>query len=363
MSTPVHTARLVLIALLALCADAQHAARAQNATAVANGTAFAKSLAPTSGSQIVNPTGVNPAAWTGQTATPAAVPGQLGKFSTPNVSNTPLTAAKAMGLAGYGNQAVDVCAGYDPNSGDPIQTQTCAAVNFLANKCLSPTTAQGNIMTANGTSQVAAADCAGTYGNAQAHYGYAEQISSNDAIFTVVTGLPTAAPGATQQGCAVQTVVVTPAQYDNVTCSKDNFATAYTCTQTMTARVVVSDLPPLSAPTCDDGAQVKTGTFANGYSGPYCEYDFGPFAGGTRDHACVDLIDFDDQVFINFRSSSSCGPRGCQTTLACYYQAKVTCPVGFTLTGATCTKRGLERTFSDNCGAFTTSAGAPLPQP
>jgi hypothetical protein len=63
--------RIFLLPLL-LCAGA---AFAQSPAQVANGTAFARTLAPTSPSQIVNPAGVNGGTWSGQTAMPTNVQG------------------------------------------------------------------------------------------------------------------------------------------------------------------------------------------------------------------------------------------------------------------------------------------------
>ena len=257
-SNVLKTAAMVLV--LAALAFVPAAASAQSATAVSDGTSFAKSIAPTSSAQIVNPTGVNSTAWAGNATTPTVVPSTLGKFSTPNVSTNPYTSAKAIGLAGYGNQAVANCAAYDPTTGDPTQSQTCAAINFLSNRCLSPTTHQSAVMSANATSATPlAADCAGTYGQAQANYGYSEQESSSDSIFTSISGLSSTASGTIGETCSIQTVVTTPAQYASYTCTKNDSSDEYTCYQYLNASVQTTYTPAQTTTTCTAPAVLQSG--------------------------------------------------------------------------------------------------------
>jgi hypothetical protein len=228
---------------------------AQPASAVSDGTAFAKSIAPTSASQLVNPTGVNSTTWSGNTATPITVPSSLGTFSTPNVSSANYTAAKAIGLGAFGNQAVANCAAYDPTTGDPTQSQTCAAINFLSNQCLSPTTQQSAVMAANATGATPlAANCNGTYGQAQASYGYSEEETASDPIFTNITGLGTTSSAVTGQTCSVQTVVTTPAQYAINNCSKNDSSTEYTCYQYLNTSVTTTTTTATITDSCTSPA-------------------------------------------------------------------------------------------------------------
>jgi hypothetical protein len=234
-------------------------ASAQAASAVSDGIAFAKSIAPTSASQLVNPNGVNSAAWAGSTGTPTAVPGTLGTFSTPNVSTTPYTTAKAIGLSAYGTQATVNCATYNAATGDPTQAQTCAAVNFLTNRCLSPTTKQGAILAANATSTSVTGDCSGTYGQAQASYGFSEQESSSDSIFTSVTNLGSTASSTTSQTCSVQTVVTAPAQYATVNCSKNDSSSEYACYQYLNTSIQTTYTPAQTTDSCTAPAVLQNG--------------------------------------------------------------------------------------------------------
>ena len=288
-------------------------ALAQNAAAVSDGTAFAKSIAPTSSSQLVNPAGVNATTWAGNTGTPTAVPSSLGKFSTPNVSNTPYTSAKAIGLAGYGNQAVANCATYDPATGDATQSQTCAAINFLSNRCLSPTTQQGAIMAANATGATPlAANCAGTYGQAQTNYGYSEQETASDPIFTSVAGLGTTASATAGATCSTQTVVTTPAQYATNTCVKDDTTNEYTCYQYLNTTIETTYTPAQSTATCTSPAVLQNGFCVSQTSTP-APVIYGCPPGQTLEgDTCV---------------SSTNSPAN----------PTYTCPAGYTLSGSTCT--------------------------
>jgi hypothetical protein len=340
-------------------------ATAQNPVAVQQGTAFAKSVAPTSASQVVNPAGVNSGAWGANTATPTAVAPGLGSFSNPDTSNAPYMSASVLGLSGYGNQSVVNCANFVPDPGsDPLQVQSCAAVNFMTNNCLSPTTSQLQIITANGGSHSVSGNCAGTYGQSQAAYGFAGQINGNDAVFSVMTGLPAAVPGETGQSCSVQTVILTPAQYEQDTCAKNNLTGSYTCTQTMTAAVTTLTTPPIASPTCDGGVAQQSGTLPNGYSGPYCEYDSGQYqADQGYPLGCAQLFSFPDQTFEYEHDYFECPEGGCVAEDWCYYAPSQTCPAGYAPQGTQCVMKTLTKSFSDDCGPYTQSAGITLPKP
>ncbi len=300
---------LSLLLALVLPGDAT----AQSAAAVSDGTAFAKSLAPSSSKQIVNPTGVNPAAWTGNTSTPTAVPSSLGKFSAPNTSTDDYTAAKAIGLAGFGNQAVLNCSTYDPTTGDPTQVQTCAAVNFLSNRCLSPTTQQSAVMAANATAATPlASDCTGTYGQASASFGYSEAESSGDAIFGVIAGLPTKSSAATGETCTTQTVVVTPAQYAINTCTKNDSASEYVCYQYLNTSIQTIYTPATTSDSCTAPAVLQDGF-------------------------CVSTTAAPAPVVYGCPPDQSLVGDVCQATSSTPASPVYSCPPGSTLTGSTCT--------------------------
>jgi len=355
----------VLTAALALGCQL---AAAQDPNAVQQGTAFAKTVAPTSASQVVNPTGVNANAWGTNTATPTAVESGLGGFSTPDTSTTPYSQAQVLGLSGYGNQAVFNCANFVAGPGaNPLQVQSCAAVNFLTNNCLSPTAFQQQIITANGGSHGVSGNCDGTYGQAQAAFGFVGQVNWSDSVFSVMTGLPAAVPGETAQTCSEQVVVLKPAQYEQDTCIKNSVSSSYTCTQTMTATVNTTTQPPGYSKSCDaglGGMGEQNGTLRNGYKGPYCEYDTGQYQTDQGyATACADLYAFPDQTLVYENYYYECPEGGCVAESWCYYSPAITCPAGYTLEGTQCVLKTVTKTFSDDCGPYTQSAGITLPNP
>ena len=109
------------------------------AQALQQGQDFAKSIQPTSPSQIVNPSGLR---WATPATVPTAVPSGLGSFSNPATGNATFQDAQGMGLLQLGNTALSRCANWRP-TGDPVKDQECAGVNFLAKRCFTPSDAQG----------------------------------------------------------------------------------------------------------------------------------------------------------------------------------------------------------------------------
>jgi len=308
-STVMMATKVCGLALALVLASTQ--ASAQAASAVADGITFAKSIAPTSASQLVNPNGVNSTAWTGSTSTPTAVPSTLGTFSTPNVSTTPYTTASAIGLSAYGTQATVNCANYNAATGDPTQAQTCAAVNFLTNRCLSPTTKQGAILAANSTSTSVTGDCSGTYGQAQASYGFAEQESSSDSVFTSVTNLGSTASSTTSQTCTVQTVVTTPAQYATVNCTKNDSSSDYACYQYLNTAIETTYTPAQTTDTCTAPAVLQ-----NGY--------------------CVSQSTNPAPVVYGCPPGQTLEGQSCVSTSSSPATPVYSCPAGFTLNGGVC---------------------------
>ncbi|ANB78015.1 hypothetical protein AYM40_37260 (plasmid) [Paraburkholderia phytofirmans OLGA172] len=246
--------RRLLPLLLALCAPAVFA---QSAADVANGTSFANSIAPTSPSQIVNPSGVS-SAWSGSTTTPTTVPSGFAGFSNPNTSSSALTAAKSGSLTALGNQAQIDCASYTPGS-DPYQNQYCAAVNFLNNQCMQPTTGEASVLGKTGTVQGTSANCAGTYGAGQSQFGYGNQVTPSDPIFSGTQNLGNTASNTLTQTCSTQTVVTTPAQYATNTCIVSTDEEDNTCSQYLNTTITNSINQALSTTSCPDGGTLQAG--------------------------------------------------------------------------------------------------------
>lgn len=235
-----------------------HGAFAQSASDVSDGTAFANSIAPTSTSQIVNPTAVSSTAWSGSTAVSSTVPSGLGGFSTPVNDSTALTTAQSSGLTAMGDQAQIDCANYVAGT-DAYQNQYCAAVNFLNNQCMQATTGEQSVLGTTGTTQGATTNCAGTYGAGQSQFSYSDQVTSSDPMFAVTSGLATAAADTLTQTCTAQTVVTSPAQYETDTCTVSQDEEDNSCSQSLNTTVTNSVQEALSTTSCDSGQTAENG--------------------------------------------------------------------------------------------------------
>jgi hypothetical protein len=234
---------------------ATHFACAQSATDLANGTSFAKTIAPTSPSQIVNPSGVS-SAWSGQTSTPTTVPSGLAGFSNPNTDSTLLNTARSGSLSAMGNQTMIDCASYVPGS-DQYKNQDCAAVNFLNNQCMQATTGEQSVLGKTGTTHVTSANCAGTYGAGQSQFGYGNQVTPTDPIFTGTLNLGNTAGNVLSQTCSTSTVVTTPAQYANNTCIVSTDEEDNACSQYLNTTVTNSIDQALSTTSCPGGGTLQ----------------------------------------------------------------------------------------------------------
>jgi hypothetical protein len=258
-------------------------ARAQNAIVTQQGTDFAHSIAPSSAAQVVNPTGVNATAWSGSTATPTAVPPNLGAFSNPTTSTNTYTSAQSVGLGGLGNQALDDCANFVPTpNSDPLKVQACAATNFLTNHCMSPDTVQTGVLSNLSMSWNTAGNCAGTYGQGVRNFNFQNQITNSDPMFTGTASLKTTAPPQVTPNCSTQTVQITPPQYATETCIVQSNATPQYCSQTLQVTVT-----PIHG-TCTPPNSLYTGQF----SGPALGVDWWTVTAGCAPTAGTSSIPF-----------------------------------------------------------------------
>ncbi len=207
---------------------------AQDANVMSQGTTFGNSIAPTQAGQIVNPGAVNHNAWGNNTSASTTTPSGLGGFSTPHTQGTDLEQAKSIGLAGLGNAAMDRCANYVP-TGDPTKDQECAAVNFLSQRCLTPSTKQAQIIGKAGVgshqAQLLSSYCTGSYGKGANQFDFKDQITEGDSVFSSITGAQNHAGTATGQICTQKTVVVEPALVENNACMKSVNTDQVSCSQ------------------------------------------------------------------------------------------------------------------------------------
>ena len=203
---------------------------AQNPAGMAQGTAFGNTIAPTSNSQVVNPAAVNSTAWSNGTSVSTSVPQNLGGFSSPTNNTSLYTSAQGMGLLNLGTQAQNDCANY-VSTGDPAQDQKCAAINFLSGRCLSASQSQSEILGKLGTSQTAATNCAGTYGQGQQAFNFKDQVTATDPVFTSFGSAASGANTVAGSTCAPQSVQVSPAKYSLNNCTVTNSAAQESCSQ------------------------------------------------------------------------------------------------------------------------------------
>lgn len=226
-----------LLSLVCCLLASTNLAFAQSPQSIADGTAFANSLKPVSPGQIVNPAAVDPKAWTGNVVPAKANTSNMGTWSTPNTSNSTYIANQKQGAVGaLGIQTQVDCKNYVP-TGNAEQDQRCAAINFMANNCIQPTSAQSQVIGSAAGSSLAgtSANCQGTFGN-----GVANQFSLTPADGLLVTQFKSnsANIAAAGGGCVTQTIVTRPATYATHQCIKNQIYDQVSCTQ---------DLDPMCA--------------------------------------------------------------------------------------------------------------------
>ena len=283
------------------------------APAVQQGTAFANSIAPTSSSQLVNPAGVNPAAWGPAASTPSSIPVHLGGFTTPLTTSTAYTAARSGGLTPLGTQAMVSCANFVPSANaDPLQVQACAAVNFMTNNCMTPSTQQAGVIAHLGATQITGGNCYGTYGAGVQSFNMASQVTPADSIFTVVNTLKSTAPAVVANNCTTQNVVTTPAQFALNTCTKNTDTSVENCSQFLSATVVTTQTLANPTESCPNGTLV----------GNYCQAT-------TTGAAAVTYVCPAGQTL---QGNQCIGPNGSTPAIVASY----TCPTGQTLSGTNC---------------------------
>ncbi|MBU9630800.1 hypothetical protein KTE60_16055 [Burkholderia multivorans] len=343
-------------------------ALAQNASDVNNGRTFANSIAPISQTQIVNPAGVNASAWAGQTNMPTSVPSGFAAFSNPNTSSAALTAARGSSLTALGNQAQIDCAAFVPGN-DPYQNQYCAAVNFLNNQCMQPTTGQKSVLGKTGQTISSNANCAGTFGAGQSQFGYGDQVTIDDPMFKVILGLGDSAQDALSTICTPKTVVTQPAQYENNTCVVSIDKEENVCSQYLNATITNSISQALSVESCPDGMTLQGGMclhqvtytpwiscpagyiqsganrdqcvqISNLQGTPYCPGGFGTGHTDNGTMVCVSMSSYPDPP-PNVLNNMPLIDRGLCIGGSCYnpsYLPLQSCPDGYTFDGTQCTK-------------------------
>lgn len=245
---------LRFVAALCMASAPFGMAIAQNATTLSDGKAFAESLAPQSASQIVNPAGVNPAAWsTGSSAIPTSTPSGLGAFSSPLTSSPLYNISGAQGaLSGLGNAKILNCKNYVP-TGDPVADQECAAVKFMNKDCVTLNNSQLQVVGATGVATAPGVDCSDTYGAGQANFGYQNAVTANDSVFHLTQTAQNNASATTAQNCVSTPVITKPAEYETNECTKTVSTDAHICTQELAVAVTTNYSQATPYYTCPSG--------------------------------------------------------------------------------------------------------------
>ena len=231
----------ILFAVLAAPSSYIHAAGESYDQGLSDGTGYAKQIAPSSASQLVNPGVVNSGTWGGST-TQSSVPTGFGGFSNPTTDGTQIYGqANAIGLGGIGVQTQNDCAGYIPGTGGSLRDQQCAAVNFMATNCMQITPSQRQIVGADPISSGSLNNCQGTYGQGAAQFNFAGQLSANDPIFGVVSNTNASNSGSaaqsSSQNCTQQTVTTKPAQSKLANCITSDSTAEQNCSLTLDCTV------------------------------------------------------------------------------------------------------------------------------
>lgn len=323
----------VLICFLVMAAQAVFA---QNSDALNDGVNFGNSIAPTSNRQVVNPGAVNSNAWAGNASTPMSVPKGLGGFSTPKTDVSVYNAATTGGLTSLGNKAQNDCQDFTPGN-DPLRNQECAAVNFLSNKCITPSSGQASILGSLGNSQTAqSAACDGTYGQGSQKFNFKDQLTESDPLFDPIRDLKTKAASVMGQVCTEKTVITEPAQFDTNICVKSSTTDLVSCSQYLNMTITTSKEAATVTNSCNDGTLV----------GSFCQKT--STGEGTPFYAC--------EAGYTLSGSS------CKKTVSTSAKPNYYCPSGSTLSGSNCISSNNVSTpaliASYSCPAGATLSGA-----
>ena len=317
---------------------AAHLAFAQNSVALNDGMNFGHSIAPTSNRQIVNPGAVNAQAWSGNTAAPTTAPAGLGGFSTPKTDTSVYNTATIGGLTGLGNKAQIDCQGFTPGN-DPLRNQECAAVNFLSNKCITPSSGQASILGSFGNSQLAqSAACEGSYGKGTQQFNFNDQVTQSDSIFDSMRGLKSKAASASEQVCTEKTVITEPAAFEFNTCVKSSTTEAVSCSQYLNMSVTTSKEAATATNSCKDG--VLVGNFcqksSTGAASPVYACPAGATLSGTN---CLQSTSISAKPNYYCAAGSTLSGLNCvsvNNTTTPALIASYSCPAGATSSGANC---------------------------
>lgn len=254
------------------------------------GKTFADTLKPTHKGEIVNPSGVKPGAWSSGTNAPTTPPKDMGAFSSPNSSPAMLSDAQSIGLENMGNKSVNECEAYVMGS-DPMKDQSCAAINFLTNKCITPTGKQTPILTNLGKSAPSAMGCTGTYGASVTSFHYQDTISDSDPLFSKTKSLPSSAPTIAESVCENKTTVLKNAEYSIETCVTNSDTSLHACSESLSVTLTTELTAPKQNISCDIGYSLVDGTCQKTIETPADATYSCPEGGMLAGDKCISSVD------------------------------------------------------------------------
>lgn len=311
---------------------------AQNASGIAAGTTFANSIVSTSPSQIVNSSAVSSTAWN-STATPVAVPSNLGAFSNPATDNSTYTSAASLGLTGIGLKTQSNCVSNVPGT-NSLMDQQCAAVNFMSNNCLPQNTTEKAVVGSVPVVSAGSSNCNGTYGQGATQFNYGNQVTPSDPLFATINNSQSTAATtlAGTAACTQQTVVTTPAQYATETCVTSSSTTQMGCSQSLNTTVITNDLPATVTDSCSNGVLVGNycQSSSTGAAAPMYVCPIGYTLNGIT---CSEIISNPGTPNYSCPVGSTLSGTNCLSQNNVSTPASISsysCPVGYALSGTTC---------------------------
>ena len=242
-------------------------------SAQTNGLEFGSSLMPTRPGELINSNNANSTSWSGVNNS-TKLPEGLGAFSRPNNGSGFTGNGYQGGLSVLGIQAQKECLNYKP-TGDLAQDQYCAAINFMAGRCIQTNSLQNQVINATGINTsnfnpaVAAFNsdsCLGSMGQGAKAYNFADVSSTNSKnplldqfqrgiLSATSVSLPDTQCSALSDNYQSKSTI-SPALYSTSTCWISSPVSAYTCSQTLGVQVTQQISPPIESASCSSGQLV-----------------------------------------------------------------------------------------------------------
>lgn len=354
--------KMRFVVVLTMAFAAHTTATAQNATILSDGKAFAGSLAPQSAGQIVNPSGVNPAAWSaGASAIPTSMPSGLGAFSSPLTSSPLYGVLGAQGaLSGLGNSKILSCKNYIP-TGNPIADQECAAVKFMNKDCVPLNNSQLQVVGATSVATTAGVNCTDTYGSGLSNFGYQNAITANDAAFQLTQSAQNNASAVAPQSCVSMPNITRPALYETSLCNKTARTDPHVCSQDLAVAITTSYFPATPNYSCTVGVLqgkycIQTVTIPASVS-YWCPV--GTLSGAN----CVSSSVTPAVPVYQCPPGTTLNGAVCESKTTSNATLSYSCPGGRTPLGNQCKNALVQTHWVDNCLTYEQSAGVPLGAP